>query len=52
MYVFFNKRTGKQLAAISMVGCFEGEIRATKELLAYEHELEISDIEVREGTVA
>lgn len=38
---------GKELCAYTMYGTFQGEEEATKELLAFEHEIDVADIEVK-----
>lgn len=43
--VFYHK--GKELCAYTMKETFEGEEKATKELLAYENGIDIDDIEVK-----
>lgn len=42
--VFYHGK--KELAAITLQGLFPGEIRATKELLAYEHGIPEQEISV------
>ena len=37
---------GKEIASISIEGLMDGEITATKELLAYEKNVDIKDIKV------
>lgn len=44
---FYNKHTGAPLLRISIEGTFEGEIEATTGLLAYENNIQESDIETR-----
>jgi len=44
--VFREKKTKKVLSKISVDGVFEGEIGATKSLLAYEQGIDEKDIEV------
>ena len=44
-YVFYSN--DKELAAISTNGSFEGEIEATRELLAYEKSVSPDDISVK-----
>jgi hypothetical protein len=45
--VFYNKLTSEKLSSISIEGSFEGEIKSTVELLAYENGLRETDIEVK-----
>lgn len=44
---FYNKRNGKKLGGYTQKDSFAGELQATRALKAYEHKLDISDIEVR-----
>ena len=45
--VFYNKLNGKKLCSYTLYGTFDGEEKATVELLAYENNLDITDIEVK-----
>lgn len=47
--IFYNKVTGKELLSYSISGSFEGEKDATIELLAYENNIDITDIEIKMG---
>lgn len=47
--VFYNKVNGKELFSYSIRGTFEGEKDATVELLAYENNIDITDIEIKMG---
>ena len=38
---------GKELMAYTMLGTFAGEEQATKEMLAYDHNVSVDDIEVK-----
>lgn len=38
---------GKELCAYTLEGSFAGEEQATKEMLAYDHNVSVDDIEVR-----
>lgn len=46
---FINKNTKKELARYDYEGTFEGELEATRSLLAYENGLKEEDIEVKKG---
>jgi hypothetical protein len=43
---FYNKITNERMAAITIEGLYDGEIEETKELLAYENNIQVSDINV------
>ena len=43
--VFRDKESGRELAAYTLQGTFEGERQATIELLAYENKMEPEQIE-------
>lgn len=45
--VFSNKLNGKELLSLSIEGTFQGEIEATKDLLAYENKINKTDIEIK-----
>ena len=45
--VFRNKETKKELCAYTIVGTFDGEEEATKEMVAYENNIDVSQIEVK-----
>lgn len=47
MIEFYNKKNGKVFAGISIEGLFNGEIKATKELLSYEKNIPIGQIGLR-----
>ncbi len=44
---FYNKNNGKLLAGYTADGTFEGERQATAGLLAYENNINVTDIEIR-----
>lgn len=44
--VFYNKKTKERLLSVTVNGLHSGEIKSTKQLLAYENKLEEKDIEV------
>lgn len=44
--VFKNKNTGKELCAYTITGSFSGELEATKEMLAYENGIDVTEIEI------
>jgi len=44
---FYNKQTGELLAGYTADGTCEGERQATMELLAYENNIDVSDIETK-----
>lgn len=42
--IFTNRKTGKEYAAITLEGATRDEVKATRELLAYENGLEKNEI--------
>lgn len=44
---FYNKKNGKYLGGYTSRGSFKGELESTLALKAYDHKIEVSDIEVR-----
>lgn len=47
-WIAFYDGAGKELAAYTVTGTFEGEHKATKELLAYEHGISPEEITIKE----
>lgn len=44
---FYNKNNGEFLAGYTVDGDFAGERQATAGLLAYENDIDVSDIEIK-----
>ena len=47
-WIVFYDSTGKELAAYTVTGTFEGELEATKDLLAFEHGISPEEITIKE----
>ena len=47
---FYNKLTGKCIGGYTQKETFAGELESTLGLLAYDHNIDVSDIEVRNET--
>lgn len=47
-WIAFYDGTGKELAAYTVTGTFEGELKATKDLLAYEQGISPEEIIIKE----
>lgn len=45
--IFYNRNTGEEYAAYTIMGTFEGEEEATAELIAYEEGIDRAEIESR-----